>query len=210
MPKRTRNAFWEFKVANTLPRRGLVSEEQAKKARAAWKSANPNKSTSDSSIHPIWSFERFGQTETRVQDGRILFVGGEHTDRYDPDVFIYNDPVVLNPNDRIDIFCYPGAIFPPTDFHSATLFGRELLLVGSVGYPGERDYKRTQVLRLDTKRCGSRDWKRRATGPAGSINTGLRDTNMSCTFRRATFSTWLRGEKGEPRIPRSLCSTSQR
>jgi len=149
--ERTRNTFWEFKVATTLARRGLVSEQQAKKARAAWKSANPNKSTSDSSIHPIWSFERFGQTETRVQDGRILFVGGEHEDRYDPDFFIYNDSVVLNTNGRIDIFCYPRAIFPPMDFHSAILFGRELLLVGSVGYPGERDYKRTQVLRLDTE-----------------------------------------------------------
>lgn len=149
-PERISNPFWHFRNADALALKGLVPKEQAAAARAAWKGANRNKSTSDSAVHPLWSFDRFGQTETALPDGRILFVGGEHEDWYDPDFFIYNDVVVLHRDYRVEIFCYPESIFPPTDFHSATLVGSELILIGSIGYPSQRHYGRTQVLRLDT------------------------------------------------------------
>jgi hypothetical protein len=149
-PERVSNPFWHFRIAHALALKGLIPKEQADAARAAWKIANGNKSISDSVIHPLWSFDRFGQTATALPDGRILFVGGEHEDWYDPDFFIYNDVVVLHPDRQIEIFCYPESIFPPTDFHSATLVGSTLILIGSIGYPGRRRYGRTQVLGFDT------------------------------------------------------------
>ena len=37
-----------------------------------------------------WCFKRFGATSTRLPDGRVVCVGGEHEDYYDPDFCIYN------------------------------------------------------------------------------------------------------------------------
>lgn len=39
---------------------------------------------------PVWCFTRFGATRTRLPDGRIVCIGGEHEDVYDPDFCIYN------------------------------------------------------------------------------------------------------------------------
>jgi hypothetical protein len=58
--------------------------------------------------------------------------------------------VVWHPDERIEIRCYPESDFPPTDFHSATLVGDRVFLVGSLGYVGSRSPGRTQVLSLDT------------------------------------------------------------
>lgn len=46
--------------------------------------------------HPIYCFDRFSRTETRLPDGRLVYVAGEHEDFYDPDFFIYNDVVVVH------------------------------------------------------------------------------------------------------------------
>jgi hypothetical protein len=43
---------------------------------------------------PIWTFDRMGATRTELSDGRIVCIGGEHEDWYDPDFHIYNDVVV--------------------------------------------------------------------------------------------------------------------
>jgi len=150
-PERIENLFWHFRVAQELATRGLLSKQQMELARQAWKQANKNKAISDGVIHPLWSFQRHGQTQTTLPDGRMLFVAGEHEDAYDRDFFIYNDVVVLSPDGRIEIFAYPESIFPPTDFHSATLIGAEIIMIGSLGYPGQRRYGSTQVVRLDTK-----------------------------------------------------------
>ena len=69
---------------------------------------------------PGWSFARFGQSATTLDDGRVVYVAGEHEDHYDPDFYIYNDVVIRSPDDRIEIFGYPRDVFPPTDFHTAT------------------------------------------------------------------------------------------
>lgn len=97
---------------------------------------------------PGWCFARMGQTETRLPDGRTVYIGGEHEDFYDPDFYIYNDVVVLNPDGSIRIYGYPEDAFPPTDFHSATLVGEEIIVIGGLRYPEHRDDHKTSVYRL--------------------------------------------------------------
>ncbi|MCG6116924.1 MAG: ankyrin repeat domain-containing protein [Aquimonas sp.] len=100
---------------------------------------------------PTWCAERFGQSITFLPDGRIVQVGGEHEDGYDPDFCIYNDVFVHHPDGRIEVFGYPEAVFPPTDFHSVTLCGDEILIVGGLGYFGQRSHGSTPVYRLCTR-----------------------------------------------------------
>jgi hypothetical protein len=78
-----------------------------------------------------------------------VYIAGEHEDHYDPDFYIYNDVVIRSPDDRIEIFGYPRDAFPPTDFHSATLLGEHLVLIGNLGYPADRQPGVTQVVVLD-------------------------------------------------------------
>lgn len=100
---------------------------------------------------PTWCFDRFGQTMTEVGDGRTIYVGGEHEDHYDPDFYIYNDVVVVVPGGEVAIYGYPREVFPPTDFHTATLDAGSIWIVGSLGYPDDRTVGVTQVLRLDLR-----------------------------------------------------------
>ena len=79
---------------------------------------------------------------------RVL-IGGEHEDYYDPDFFIYNDLVVTTQGGRIEIYGYPRAIFPPTDFHTASLTDQCMVLVGNLGYPEDRRIGQTQLLAVD-------------------------------------------------------------
>jgi hypothetical protein len=83
------------------------------------------------SVHPSWCFDRYGQSQTKLGDGRTVWIAGEHEDHYDPDFFIYNDVVVISPAGEIEILGYSPETFPPTDFHSATLVDAHLVLVGS-------------------------------------------------------------------------------
>jgi hypothetical protein len=78
-------------------------------------------------------------------------IGGEHEDSYDPDFCIYNDVFVHAPDGSIAILGYPESVFPPTDFHTATLLGDSIYVIGSLGYAGRRDYGSTPVYRLDTR-----------------------------------------------------------
>ncbi|MEL7089634.1 MAG: hypothetical protein AAGL98_14530, partial [Planctomycetota bacterium] len=98
---------------------------------------------------PFWSWERFGQTRTVLDDGRIVCVGGEHEDWYDPDFCIYNDVVVLHPDGRHDIYIYSPNVFPPTDFHSATRIGDRIIIIGCLGYVDLRQPGHTPVFELD-------------------------------------------------------------
>ena len=100
-------------------------------------------------VPPLWGFERMGQTVTKLADGRTLYIGGEYEDYYDSDFYIYNDVIVRHPDGRIEIYGYPRAVFPPTDFHTAILVGDYIYLIGSIGYVDERRYSHTPVYRLN-------------------------------------------------------------
>jgi hypothetical protein len=78
-------------------------------------------------------------------------VGGEHEDSYDADFCIYNDVFVHDVDGSIAIFGYPEEVFPPTDFHTATLVDRAIYVIGSLGYAGKRRYGTTPVYRLDVE-----------------------------------------------------------
>ena len=93
-----------------------------------------------------------GQPSVTLPDGREVYIAGEHEDHYDPDFYIYNDVVVMD-GDQCDILGYATDIFLPTDFHTATLVRDEIILIGNLGYPEDRDPTTTQVFRLNT-----RDW----------------------------------------------------
>ena len=133
-PERMNNPVWEWLVRSRATAYDLtarLSERSALKA------------------GPGWCFSRHGQSETTLPDGRRVFIGGEHEDFYDPDFFIYNDVVVLHPDRRIDIFGYPRELFPPTDFHSATLVGDRIFIIGCAGYPEQYPPGVTPVFCLD-------------------------------------------------------------
>lgn len=100
---------------------------------------------------PGWSFQRFGQSTTLLPDGRQVFIAGEHEDFYDMDFFIYNDVVVQHPDGHLDVYGYSPLVFPPTDFHSATLVGGRIVIIGSLGYVHSRrpGFTPVFVLNLD-------------------------------------------------------------
>jgi ankyrin repeat protein len=135
-PERMREPFWEAMV------RSGVSAYAARQAFEA---------DATVSASAIWCAQRFGQSLTLLPDGRIVQIGGEHEDSYDPDFCIYNDVFVHAPDGSITIFSYPESVFPPTDFHTATLIGDSIYVIGSLGYAGRRDYGHTPVHRLDTR-----------------------------------------------------------
>ena len=100
---------------------------------------------------PVWCADRFGQSITFLDDKRRILIGGEHEDSYDPDFCIYNDVFVHEPDGRIIIYGYPESLFQPTDFHTATLVGPYIYVVGGLGYHGKRLFGHTPVYRLHTQ-----------------------------------------------------------
>jgi hypothetical protein len=107
-------------------------------------------------VGPAWCAMRFGQSRTELPDGRVLRIAGEHEDHYDPDFFIYNDVIVESPGGEIAIYGYPYDVFGPTDFHSATPVGDEIVVMGNLGYPARRRAGVTPVVRLDTRSMAMR------------------------------------------------------
>ena len=136
-PERMNNSVWEWLIKSRLS--AFLATEKLN---------GPDAMDSG----PGWCFDRFGQSSTSLADGRIILIAGEHEDHYDPDFYIYNDVVVQHPDGKIEIFGYPKDIFSPTDFHTATLVGNQVIIIGSLGYPNERRPGTTSVaiLNLDT------------------------------------------------------------
>lgn len=135
-PHRMTNAAWTW-----LARRSDLSAYQANAIFGG---------PSSLAVGPCWCGSRFGQSETTLPDGRIVRVGGEHEDYYDSDFYIYNDVIVQDPAGGLEIYGYPLDVLPPTDFHSATLVGERIVLVGCLGHPAQRDPSVTPVYALDT------------------------------------------------------------
>ncbi|MEM6689721.1 MAG: ankyrin repeat domain-containing protein [Planctomycetota bacterium] len=103
---------------------------------------------------PTWCHSRYGVSLNELPDGRLVQIGGEHEDYYDPDFCIYNDVLVHEKGGRFEIMGYPKNVFPPTDFHTATYFDGHIYIIGGLGYQGTRQFGMTPVYRLD---C--RSWK---------------------------------------------------
>ena len=113
---------------------------------------------------PRWCASRFGQSITPLPDGRVVLIGGEHEDSYDPDFCIYNDVIVHHPDGRVDIYGYPRDVFAPTDFHSATLVDHRIVIIGSLGYQVQRQEGVTPVHVLDT-----RSWRMERLSARGDL-----------------------------------------
>ncbi|QEH35877.1 hypothetical protein OJF2_44340 [Aquisphaera giovannonii] len=152
-PERMRLAFWERMVRDAEAARADEESEVETSVPGRWRTPYDVRChfglTGDYSGGPIWCFDRMGMSRTRLADGRVVCVAGEHEDYYDPDFCIYNDVVVLGPGGSVEIYGYPEDLFPPTDFHTATLLGGRLILIGRVGYNGERRPGTTPVFALD-------------------------------------------------------------
>ncbi len=148
-PERVEDALWERAVRNNWP-------AHRTREHLDWPTdperpfSHPSHSNYRNSMPgPFWSWQRFGRTSTRLDDGRIIHIGGEHEDFYDENFCIYNDVVVEHPGDRLEFYLYPLSVFPPTDSHSATLVEDAIILIGSLGYKDLRQLGTTQVLSLD-------------------------------------------------------------
>lgn len=115
---------------------------------------------------PDWCFDRFGAAIVEMPGGRIITIGGEHEDYYDPEFCIYNE-VIVQRGEEIEIYGYPRSVFPPTDFHSATLVGDDIVIIGRVGYLEDRQPDTTPVFRLNTRSYQIEPVKTRGHGPAG-------------------------------------------
>jgi ankyrin repeat protein len=135
-PERMRVPFWEAMIRCGVSAYAARSRFKAQHRRFP---------------RPVWSAERFGQSLTLLADGRAIQIGGEHEDSYDPDFCIYNDVIVHEPNGEIAIYGYPESLFPSTDFHTATLVGDCIYIIGSLGYQGTRRPGVTPVFRLDVR-----------------------------------------------------------
>ena len=135
-PERMQEPFWEGMI-----RAGICGFEAGR----LFVPESPH------ALSPVWCAMRFGQSITFLPNGRIVQIGGEHEDFYDPDFCIYNDVLVHGPDGSIAIFGYPEDVFPPTDFHTATLIDGGIYVIGSLGYVDRRRYGATPVHRLDVE-----------------------------------------------------------
>lgn len=135
-PERMDYAFWQ-----AMLRSGTYAYETRRRFPAACGDMSD----------PVWCAQRFGQSFTLLPDGRAIQIGGEHEDHYDPDFCIYNDLFVHDRDGSISIYGYPESAFPPTDFHTATLVGDSIYVIGRLGYAGTRGYGETPVYRLDVQ-----------------------------------------------------------
>jgi hypothetical protein len=158
--ERMRLAFWEWMIrggdSRSAEQEGvlgdlglMIRDGKLKSGYGPWRARDLFRIPMNRADGPIWTFDRMGQTRTDLPDGRVVSVGGEHEDDYDPDFCIYNDVVVFGPTGQIEIYGYPKEVFPPTDFHTATLAGGRLIIVGCLGYPEDRRPDHTPVFGLD-------------------------------------------------------------
>lgn len=156
-PERMRNDFWEWMIRGD---QGVLEGSQdpaggpgptrdgiPKTPIGAYDARKHFKIPTDRCDGPVWTFDRMGASRTELPDGRTVFVGGEHEDFYDQDFCIYNDVVVFQ-SGEIEIYGYPKEIFQPTDFHTATVIGDNIFIIGCVGYPADRHSGEVSVYEL--------------------------------------------------------------
>lgn len=135
--------------------------------RTGWNAYQANQQFGTASFggeNPTWCHDRFGMSLTCLPDGRFVQIGGEHEDSYDPDFCIYNEVFVHDGTGGIEIYGYPREVFPPTDFHSATLVGNFIHVIGNLGYR-EDSQEKGQVFRLDTRTWAMERLETTGSGP---------------------------------------------
>jgi hypothetical protein len=139
-----------------------------------------------STVHaePGWCFLRYGQSTVQLPDGRVVHIAGEHEDYYDPDFYIYNDVVVQHTDGHVEIFGYPREVFPPTDFHSATLVDNRIVIIGTSGIQ--------IIVALARRQSWSLIWRlflSLASRPLGRNQVGYTSINRRCqmTVGRSWF-----------------------
>jgi ankyrin repeat protein len=135
-PEQMADPFWEAMVRTRL---------------SAWAARSAFDDRPPSANKPVWCNQRFGQTITVLRDSRFVEIGGEHEDWYDVDFCIYNEIIVYAEGAPPLIFGYPSSLFPPTDYHTATLVGDFIYIIGNLGYLEARKAGETPVYRLDTR-----------------------------------------------------------
>ena len=150
-PERMRVPFWEAMIRCGVSaygaryRSGWPKRSRARPPRPV----HPGSGAPARFAEPVWCADRFGQSLTLLPDSRAVQIGGEHEDFYDPDFCIYNDVFVHERDGSVTIYCYPEPVFPPTDFHTATLVGDSIYVVGCLGYSETRCPDETPVYRLN-------------------------------------------------------------
>lgn len=147
-PTNLTNPYWQWVIQHRLSPQAILAVIPHADPQLAEK-RNFGESTPTAELPPVWCFDRMGQSRTLLPDGREILIGGEFDDYYDPNFCIYNDVVVRYPDGNVEIFGYPTHIFPPTDFHTATLLGDKIYIIGSMGYFDQRHYTETPIYQLD-------------------------------------------------------------
>jgi hypothetical protein len=195
-PQRIENAMWEYAIRNRLG--GYSVRQDFGDTRQPHPRSAATSAYREQDNGPVWSWDRMGRTSTTLPDGRIVHVAGEHEDFYDPDFCIFNDVVVEHPDGKIEIFGYPKDVFPPTDFHTATLVGDAIILIGSVGYTDLRRLGECQVFRLDTNSWRMERIATSGEGPGWLAHHGAEHDGASTIIVFGGRTERVTGGNGEP------------
>ena len=185
-PERMDFPFWKDMVrtgANAYSARKMFNDE------------NPSGKTG-----AVWCYDRFGSSLTPLSDGRFVQIGGEHEDYYDPDFFIYNDVVIHDGKGEFQIYGYPQGVFPPTDFHTATLCRDGIYIIGGLGYTEQRQPGFTPVYRLTLE-----SWKIESVKTAGEMPGWIHDHQATYesagnAIRISSGETEVVAEDGQPHL----------
>ncbi|MFZ6641403.1 ankyrin repeat domain-containing protein [Undibacterium sp. TC4M20W] len=143
--------YREFGTGNAVKTNKPFWLAMIRSGASAWRASETFHDDGSHDDNIIWCYERYGRTTSILPDGRIIEIGGEHEDFYDPDFCIYNDVTVFEKSGDINIYSYAREIFPPTDFHTATLVDDAIFIIGRLGYQDARIAGHTAVYKLDTK-----------------------------------------------------------
>ena len=149
---------------------------------------------------PVWCYDRFGHSLTELPDGRFVGIAGEHEDAYDPDFCIYNDVIVHDGRGGVSIFGYPRDVFPPTDFHSATLVGNDIVVIGSLGYPEDRKVGQTPVYRLNLDTMAYSCVTTTGDAPGWISHHRARLDSSRNTIRIERGQVWTHDDEGDPTL----------
>lgn len=113
----------------------------------------------------IWHYDRFGVSSTIMPDGSVVHIGGGHEDFYDPDFCIFNDVLKVDYNGKMELYFYSETAFPPTDFHTATLYNDTIIIIGGLNYMNQRQDGVTKVFSLNLNDFSMTEWKTKGENP---------------------------------------------